>query len=58
MKLAYLPTNQLWVFTFGDAIIRFASSDHAFYETRAHAVADARKYGLGVDLNNDVMVLA
>ena len=47
MQLRYLPANQAFAFTFGDALCRMGD-DPMFYQTRPEAVAAAARHGLTV----------
>lgn len=56
MMLRYLPTNQRWVFTFGDMLVRMDMVGRTLFETRADAVHAAKVSGLSVDSNCRVSV--
>jgi hypothetical protein len=56
MRLQYLPTNQRYAFTFGDALIRLHVADATLYAWREHAIADAQLCGLVVDDEGEVML--
>ena len=53
MNLIYLPANNAWVFTFGEAITRMGSAD-MFLPDRDTAIYAARSCGLKVSKLNVV----
>ena len=59
MRLVKLPVNQVYVFTFGDSLIRLGGGcdeEPLFYSHPKEAKAAARRHGLRVTKSRAVVV--